>query len=125
MTAPKRKIKAKHFVRDLRNGMGDRDLMEKYAVSEIQLHKLMHKLMDVGALDEMELFMRTYLSDGFMAGTFGGTQCAREEMGYRRKTVSRPGLEPPSDISITEKVNTTSGTFRCMLAKPGKTGSSV
>ncbi len=33
MTTSKRKIKAKAFVRDLRNGMDDKELMEKYSLS--------------------------------------------------------------------------------------------
>ncbi len=123
MTTSKRKIKAKRFVRDLRNGMGDRELMEKYTLSESQLHKVLHKLVDAGTIDEMELFMRTYLSDGFMTGTFVDTQCAMEEMGYKGETKPLPELETPSNISITERVNITSGVFRRMLAKLAGTGS--
>ncbi len=41
--------------------MGDREIMDKYTLSENQLHKLWHKLVDAGAIDEMELFMRTSL----------------------------------------------------------------
>ncbi len=123
MTTSKRKIKAKPFVRDLRNGMGDRDLMEKYALSESQLHKLLHKLVDAGAIDEMELFMRTSLSDSTITRAFVDTQCAMDEMGHTIDTTSLPDLETPSDISITEKVNTTSSIFRRMLAKLGSAGS--
>ena len=123
MTTSKRKIKAKRFVRDLRSGMGDRELMEKYTLSENQLHKVLHRLVDAGTIDEMEIFMRTYLSDGFMTGTFADTQCAMEEMGYTGGTRPLPDLETPSNISITEKVNTTSNIFRRMLAKLGSTGS--
>ena len=123
MTTSKRKIKAKPFVRDLRNGMGDRELMEKYALSERQLHKLLHKLVDAGAIDEMELFMRTSLSDSTITRAFVDTQCAVEEMGLTKETTSLPELETPSDISITEKLTSTSGVFRRMLAKLGSTGS--
>jgi hypothetical protein len=123
MTTSKRKIKAKPFVRDLRNGMGDRELMEKYALSESQLHKLLHKLVDAGAIDEMELFMRTSLSDSTISRAFVDTQCAMEEMGLTKETTSLPELETPSDISITEKLTSTSGVFRRMLAKLGSTGS--
>ncbi len=52
MTTSKRKIRAKSFVRDLRNGLEDRELMEKYTLSESQLHKLLHRLIDAGAIDE-------------------------------------------------------------------------
>ena len=123
MTTPKRKTKVKPFVRDLRNGMGDRELMEKYTLSESQLHKLLHKLIDAGAIDQMELFMRTYLSDSTINRAFVGTRCAMEKMGYKEETTSLPASEGPSDISITEKGDTTSGVFRRMLAKLAGTGS--
>ena len=125
MTTPKQKIKVKPFVSDLRNGMGDRELMEKYTLSENQLHKVLHRLVDAGTIDEMELFLRSYLSDGFMTGTFADTQCAMEEMGYKGKIKPPPDLETPSNISITERVNTTSSVFRRMLAKLAGTGSQV
>ena len=123
MTTSKRKIKAKAFVRDLRNGMDDKELMEKYSLPKSQLHKVLHRLVDAGAIDEMELFMRTYLSDGFMTRTFVDTQCAMEEMGLTQETTSLPELETPSDISVTEKMNATSGVFRRMLSKLASTGS--
>jgi hypothetical protein len=123
MTTSKRKIKAKPFIRDLRNGMSDRELMEKYALSESQLHKLFHKLVDSGAIDEMEFFIRTSLSDSTITRAFVDTQCAMEEMGHKAETTSLPDLETPTNISITEKVITTSNIFRRMLAKLGGTGS--
>ena len=95
MTTSKRKIKAKPFVRDLRNGMGDRELMDRYALSESQLHKLLHKLVDAGAIDEMELFMRTSLSDSTITRAFVDTQCAMEEMGLTKETTSLPELGDP------------------------------
>jgi hypothetical protein len=122
MTTLKRKLKAKPFVRDLRNGMGDRELMDKHSLSENQLHKLLHKLVDAGAIDEMELFMRTSLSDSTISRAFVGTQCAMEEMGYTEETGPLPDLETPSNISITEKVNITSNVFRRMLSKLAGTG---
>ena len=85
MTTSKRKIKAKPFVRDLRNGMGDRELMEKYTLSESQLHKVLHKLVDAGAIDEMELFMRTSLSDGIMTKDLRGHSMRYGRNGLNRK----------------------------------------
>ena len=117
MTTSKRKIKAEPFVTDLRSGLDDGELMEKYSLSESQLHKLMRKLIDAGALDEMELFMRTYLSDSFMTKAFGGARCAMDEMGPKKETISLQDSEPPSDLSVTEKVNTASRGFIRMLAK--------
>ncbi len=123
MTSSKRKIKAKPFVRDLRTGMGDRELMEKYTLSESQIHKVLHKLVDGGAIDEMELLMRTSLSDSTMTRAFADTRCAMEEMGSAEETTSLLDLETPSNISITEKMSTTSCVFRRMLAKLAGTGS--
>ncbi len=123
MTKSKRKIKAKPFVRDLRDGMGDRELMEKYTLSESQLHKVLHKLVDAGAIDEMELFMRTSLSDSTVSRGFVDTQCAMEEMGLTKEATSLSDLETLTDISITEKLNTTTSVFRRMLSKLGRTGS--
>jgi len=59
----KRKIKGKEFVRDLRNGMAVQQLMEKYALSAGQLRSVFSKLVDSGAIDEMELYTQTTLSE--------------------------------------------------------------
>jgi hypothetical protein len=123
MTTSTRKIKTEPFVMDLRNGLNERELMEKYTLSESQLHKLLHKLVDAGAIDEMELFMRTSLTDSAMTRAFGGTQCPKEKMGYTEETISLSDPETASDISLTEQVTSTSGIFRRMLAKLGRTGS--
>jgi hypothetical protein len=120
MTTSKRKIKAKPFVRDLRTGMGDRELMEKYTLSENQLHKVLHRLVDAGAIDEMELFMRTSLSDSTMTRAFVDTIKGSYNL---EETTPPRDLETPSNSSITQKVNTTSNVFRRMLSKLASTGS--
>ncbi len=122
MIRSKRKIKAKPFVRDLRQGMDDRGLMEKYVLSESQLHKVLHKLVDAGEIDEMELFMRTYLSDSTMTKAFVDSPNPVPGMGGTKEAAQDRDLETPSDVSITEKVTTTSGVFRRMLGKIGRTG---
>ena len=63
MSAQKRKIKASLFVRDLRDGMGEEDLARKYGLSREQLYGVFRKLIDDGAMDAMELYMRSSLSD--------------------------------------------------------------
>lgn len=63
MSAQKRKIKAKPFVRDVRLGLGEEDLTRKYGLSRVQLYGVFQKLVNAGALDAMELYMRTSLSD--------------------------------------------------------------
>ncbi len=70
MTTPKRKIKAKLFVKDLRDGMGDRELMEKYSLSADQLRVIFRKLVDAGAINEMELYMRSSLTDSAITKAF-------------------------------------------------------
>ena len=123
MTTSKRKIKAKPFVRDLRSGMSDRELMDKYILSENQLHKLLHKLVDAGAIDEMELFMRTSLSDSTISRAFVETQCAMEEMGNLEGSAPQRDPDNHSEISITENVNATNNVFIRMLSKLASTGS--
>ncbi len=123
MTTPKRKIRAKPFVGDLRNGMGDRELMEKYALSESQLHKVFQKLVDARAIDEMELFMRTSLSDSTITKAFVETECAIQELNNLEEVTAVRDLECPSEVSITEKASTTSSIFGRMLSKLADTGS--
>jgi hypothetical protein len=103
MTTPKRKIKAKPFLRDLRHGMGDRELMGKYALTESQLHKVFHKLVDAGAMDEMELFMRSSLSDSTMSKAFTETQWGVKELSDLAETTASRDLEAPS-ITVTERI---------------------
>ncbi len=123
ITTSKRKIGVIPFIRDLRTGIGDNELMEKYVLSEVQLHKVLHKLVDAGHIDDMELFMRTSLSDSTITRAFLNTQCAMEETGLKKETTSLPDLERPSNISLTENVNTTSSVYRRIIAKLGSTGS--
>ncbi|HTY26142.1 MAG TPA: hypothetical protein VMC85_23630 [Desulfomonilaceae bacterium] len=106
MTGTKRKIKAKLFVSDVRNGIGDRELMERHTLSESQLHKVFRKLVDAGAIDEMELFMRTSLSDSTVSKAFVETQSAVKELQNVREITPPRYSETPPEIEITEKVNT-------------------
>ncbi len=123
MTTPKRKIKAKPFVSDLRNGMGDNELIEKYALSESQLHKVFHKLVDAGAIDEMELFMRTSLSDSTITKAFVETQCAVQELEDLGETTPPPDLKTPSTITITERVGNLGKALSGFVSKVAGTGS--
>jgi len=104
MITPKRKIKAKPFLRDVRNGMGDRELMGKYALSESQLHKVFHKLVYAGALDEMELFMRSSISDSAVTKAFMEIRCSVKELGDLPETTASSDLEAPSTVTITERI---------------------
>lgn|GEM_PF-5270108 len=79
MNRVKRKIRAKEFVRDLRNGAGDRQLMEKYALSADQLRSVFRKLVDSGTIDEMEIYMRTTLSESTITRALAGSGMASRE----------------------------------------------
>ncbi len=123
MTTSKRKIKAKAFVMDLRNGMGDRELMEKYALSESQLQKVFQRLVDAGAIDEMELFMRTSLDDSIIFKAFADIQRPVGELDNLEEVTSRHDLEIPSEITITERVKTLSKVVGGIVFKLAGTGS--
>jgi hypothetical protein len=79
----KRKIKGKEFVRDLRNGMADRQLMEKYALSAGQLRSVFRKLVDSGAIDEMELYIRTTLSESTITKALAASRRASQGLEQR------------------------------------------
>ena len=121
MTNPKRKIKAKPFLRDIRNGMGDRELMGKYALSESQLDKVFHKLVYAGALDEMEIFMRSSLSDSTVSKAFMEIQGAAKELGDLPEITPPRDLEAPS-ITITEKIGNLGKALGGLVSKVGSAG---
>ena len=60
--ADKIKIKIKAFVRDLKQGVDDRALMEKYNLSAETLPKLLDKLVNQGIVTESDLETR-YMFD--------------------------------------------------------------
>jgi hypothetical protein len=123
MTAPKRKIKAKPFVRDLRDGMSDGKLMEKYFLSPDQLQKVFQRLVDAGAINEMELFMRTSLDDSTIIKAFADIQRPVGELENPEEVTSRHDLETPSEITITERVTTLSKVVGGIVSKLAGTGS--
>lgn len=117
MTTPKRKIRSKPFVSDLRDGMGDGELMEKYLLSPDQLQKVFQRLVDAGAIDEMELFMRTSLSDSTISKAFVETQCAVKELDDLDETTPPRDLETPSTITITERIGNLGKTLSGFVSK--------
>ena len=54
----KRKIIAEHIVKDIRSGVSDESLMEKYMLSERGLNKVFRKLLDHEAMNAAELSPR-------------------------------------------------------------------
>ncbi len=115
--AAKRKIKAKPLVRDLRNGMGDEELMEKYALSPLQFHKVLGKLVNAGVLDEMELFMRTSLSDSCISKAFVETDLAGRDFANRVHTGAPPDVDSKVEVDITEQVANSIDTLGRKLSK--------
>ena len=122
MATPKRKIKVKPFVKDLRAGMGDKELMEKYAVSEGQLHKVFQRLVDAGVIDEMELFMRTSLSDSTITKAFVEAQCAVEKLDNLEEITPPREQETPSEVAMKEELSTTSTVVGRIFSKIAGTG---
>ncbi len=102
----KRKIQAKPFVTDLRGGVGDEQLMEKYALSPNQLEKVFQKLLDAGAINEIDLFMRTSISDSMVTKAFVENQKAIQELEPPREEDRAQSLASASEVEITEQVGT-------------------
>lgn len=53
--SPKRKVKAQEIVADIRSGMTQRQLMDKYSISVNSLHNLLRKLVDFKAVQKSEV----------------------------------------------------------------------
>ncbi len=105
MNTAKRTLKAAPFIKDLRAGVGDEQLMEKYRLSPSQLEKAFRKLVDAGAIAEMELFMRTSISDSTVTKAFVDSQRAIAELDEPTEAPALHRLEDPTDIEITERVS--------------------
>ena len=122
----KRRIKAEPFIRDLRNGMGDERLMEKYSLSPNQLMKAFRKLVDAGAITEMEFLMRTSISDSIITKAFVDTQQVSQDLEAPSHIAVTEqvtqNLESPSQIEITERVTTPTGIFSRIFSKLTGTG---
>jgi hypothetical protein len=120
MTTSKRKIKAQPFIRDLRQGMGDWELMERYGLSNTQLRKVFQRLVDAGAIDEMELFMRTSLTDSLVSRAFVESRGAVRELADFDEVTPPGDLETPSYVEVTERLSTKSTVFDRLFSKLGR-----
>ena len=65
--SPKREIKAKDFVNDVRSGMSDSELRSKYNLSASGLQSAFKKLLEAKALRTSEVFGRVSLEDDTVA----------------------------------------------------------
>jgi hypothetical protein len=54
----KRRISSRQFVEDIREGMSDQALMEKYAISYVSLQSIFGKLVDSGRVQAAEIVRR-------------------------------------------------------------------
>jgi hypothetical protein len=76
-------IKAQHFIRDLRSGMTDIQLMAKYVVSDSGLQKVYNKLLDARAISLEELAGRLLsTSPGPPGGTEADRLALRHDVGF-------------------------------------------
>jgi Mor family transcriptional regulator len=120
MPGPKRKIKAMELVQDLRKGMGDEDLMKKYEVSPNQFQKVLSKLVEAGLIDEMELFMRTSLTDSTVTKAFVDTQLAMNELDDEPPAAAPREVDPKAVVEITQVINLEDKGLKEVLARLGK-----
>jgi hypothetical protein len=75
-----RKVKAKDLVKDMRSGMDDNQLMNKYELSEKQLEMVFQKLIDSNFITALELWERSRLSDTQITKAFVEAQKAIDEL---------------------------------------------
>jgi hypothetical protein len=60
---PKRRISSRDFVNDIRTGMSDTELMQKYQLSSRGLQSIFAKLLEAKALDPSEIYERSSFGD--------------------------------------------------------------
>lgn len=117
MASEPRKISAKAFVADVRAGLGNPDLMQKYSLSEKQLNAAFMKLMEKGAIDKTQLESRTEkciaapaIGDDSLSGVETGPTPPEEladagkESGERRLVRKAAGLFVVVDSYINDKL---------------------
>jgi hypothetical protein len=86
MAGPNKQINVKAFIADLRAGMDDSALMQKYELSEKGLESVFRKLLDAGVLKQEELDRRKIVVTSDAADT-------REE--------PNKDVPSPEDVSVT------------------------
>ncbi len=60
---PKRRISSRDFVNDIRTGMSDTELMQKYQLSSRGLQSIFAKLLEAKAVDPSEIYERSSFGD--------------------------------------------------------------
>jgi hypothetical protein len=72
----KRRIVARDFVEDLRRGLDDSELKEKYDLSDVGLGRVFDRLIDADLISLDELWERSQLSDSRITRAFVEAQSA-------------------------------------------------
>jgi len=116
MQGQKRKIKAKPLVEDIRSGMTDEEIMAKYCVSLRQFEKLLWRLLDAGAITEMEVYERTSVSDSTVTRAFTDTTQALE-CADRRATAGPGEIDPGAEVECTEVIDLNDKTLTALMDK--------
>jgi len=80
LEAQKKKVKAGEFVRDLRSGMDDEALMDKYALNRGQFHQLLRMAADSELIKTDELYSRISHSATAINRTFEEMQEAVNQL---------------------------------------------
>ncbi len=76
----KRRIVAREFVEDLRHGLDDTELKQKYGLSDVGLGRVFDKLIDADLISLDELWERSQLSDSRITRAFVEAQNAIDEL---------------------------------------------
>ncbi|MCA1961868.1 MAG: hypothetical protein LDL33_13875 [Desulfomonile sp.] len=116
MQGPKRRIKAKPLVEDIRSGMTDEEIMAKYCVSLRQFEKLLWRLLDAGAITEMEVYERTSISESTVTRAFIDTTQALE-CAQRQDTVGSGEIDPATEVECTEVIDLGDKTLTALMDK--------
>jgi hypothetical protein len=90
MESRKKKIKAREFVTDLRNGMDDDALAEKYSLTRDQFHKLLRMAVDSELIHAEELNARLSHSRTAVTRAFVEMQRAVSELSSVTSVVDKP-----------------------------------
>jgi hypothetical protein len=75
-----RRIKAREFVKDIRSGMDDPTLMNKYQLTPQKLEEVLEKLIQADFITVLELHERARLSDTQVTKAFVEAQRAIDEL---------------------------------------------
>jgi hypothetical protein len=76
----KRRIAAREFVADLRHGLDDSELKQKYDLTDVGLGRVFDKLIDADLISLDELWKRSVLSDSQITRAFVEAQSAIDEL---------------------------------------------